>query len=70
MSAPDVLRRFLFEDFPVRGEIVRLEASWQAVLERHDYPPAIRAVLGEALAAAVLLASTLKFDGLLTLPGG
>lgn len=67
MSAPDVLRRFLFEDFPVRGEIVRLEASWQAVLERHDYPPAIRAVLGEALAAAVLLASTLKFDGLLTL---
>ena len=51
MSAPDVLRRFLFEDFPVRGEIVRLEDSWQAVLERHDYPPAIRAVRRDELDA-------------------
>lgn len=67
MSDGDALRRFMFEDFPVRGEIVRLEQSWQAVLEREAYPPAVRAVLGEALAACVLLASTLKFDGLLTL---
>lgn len=67
MSDGDALRRFMFEDFPVRGEIVRLEQSWQAVLEREAYPPAVRAVLGEAMAACVLLASTLKFDGLLTL---
>lgn len=67
MSGGDALRRFMFEDFPVRGEIVRLEQSWQAVLEREAYPPAVRAVLGEAMAACVLLASTLKFDGLLTL---
>lgn len=67
MSGSDVLRRFLFEDFPVRGEIVRLEDSWREVIKRHDYPPAVRAVLGEALAAAVLLASTLKFEGMLTL---
>ena len=63
----DALRRFMFEDFPVRGELVRLEESWRAVLARQDYPPAVRAVLGEAMAAAVLLASTLKFDGVLTL---
>lgn len=63
----DALRRFLFEDFPVRGEIVRLEESWRAVLERQDYPRAVRDLLGEAMAASVLLASTLKFDGLLTL---
>jgi molecular chaperone Hsp33 len=69
MSGPDVLRRFLFEEFPVRGEIVRLEDSWREVLQRHDYPPPVRAVLGEALAAAVLLASTLKFEGMLTLQG-
>lgn len=63
----DALRRFMFQDFPVRGEHVRLEESWRAVLARQDYPPAVRAVLGEAMAAAVLLASTLKFDGVLTL---
>lgn len=67
MAGTDTLRRFLFEDFPVRGEIVRLESAWRSVLERHDYPPAVREVLGEALAAAVLLASTLKFEGMLTL---
>jgi molecular chaperone Hsp33 len=67
MSSGDALRRFMFEDFPVRGEIVRLEESWRAVLERQAYPPAVRDLLGEAMAASVLLASTLKFDGLLTL---
>jgi molecular chaperone Hsp33 len=59
----DVLQRFVFEHAPIRGEIVHLDAAWRAVLERHDYPPAVRAVLGEMMAAAALLAATLKFDG-------
>jgi molecular chaperone Hsp33 len=63
----DSLRRFLFEGLQVRGEIVRLDVAWQRVLEYQDYPPAVHAVLGEALAATVLLASTLKFEGMLTL---
>jgi molecular chaperone Hsp33 len=67
MSGGDALRRFMFEDFPVRGEIVHLDRSWQAVLERQAYPPAVRELLGQAMAACVLLASTLKFDGMLTL---
>mgnify|MGYP006282884585 FL=1 len=67
MSGGDALRRFMFEDFPVRGQLVRLEQSWQEMLARQDYPPAVRSLLGEAMAACVLLASTLKFDGLLTL---
>jgi len=49
----------------VRGEIVHLEATWRAVLERHDYPPAVRALLGEMMAAAALLTATLKFGGTL-----
>ena len=35
--------------------------------EHTDYPPPVRALLGEAVAAAVLLAATLKFEGELTL---
>ncbi|HEX7031337.1 MAG TPA: Hsp33 family molecular chaperone HslO [Gammaproteobacteria bacterium] len=63
----DSLHRFLFEQMPVRGEIAHLDASWRAALEQIDYPVAVRDLLGEAMAAAVLLASTLKFDGGLTL---
>jgi molecular chaperone Hsp33 len=61
----DTIQRFLFEHAPVRGEIVHLDATWRAVLERHAYPPAVRTLLGEMMAAAALLTATLKFGGTL-----
>lgn len=67
MTERDTLHRFLFEDAGVRGELVQLDATWQAVLRRHDYPDAVRAQLGQALVASVLLAGTLKFKGSLIL---
>ena len=70
MSEPadtDVVRRFVAEHQDVRGQYVRLGAAWLALREHGDYPPAVRQLLGEATCAAVLLASTLKFDGELTL---
>ncbi|MDR2195058.1 MAG: Hsp33 family molecular chaperone HslO, partial [Gallionellaceae bacterium] len=66
-SHSDALHRFLFEHSPVRGELVHLDSAWRAVLERHDYPSALRVVLGELMAAAVLLAATLKLKGSLIL---
>ena len=67
MLEKDSLQRFLIEHTNVRGEWVHLDATWQAVLERADYPPAVREPLGEAMAAVALLAATIKFDGSLTL---
>lgn len=67
MRDSDVLSRFVFEHAPVRGEIVHLDASFRAILERRVYPASIRTVLGEFMAAAALLAATLKFDGRLIL---
>ncbi len=63
----DRVRRFLLEEHPVRGQLVQLEAAWAALREHAAYPAPVRDLLGEATAAAVLLASTLKFDGSLTL---
>jgi molecular chaperone Hsp33 len=63
MRIHDSLQRFVFEHAPIRGEVVHLDATWRAVLERRDYPPVLRDVLGEMMAAAALLASTIKFDG-------
>lgn len=61
----DTLTRFLFEHAEVRGDIVRLDATWRAVLTRHTYPEPVRRLLGEMMAAAALLAATLKFEGAL-----
>lgn len=63
----DFIQRFHFSESPVRGELVQLSATVEAVLERHAYPERVQALLGEAIAAAVLLASTLKFEGSLIL---
>jgi molecular chaperone Hsp33 len=63
----DTLNRFIFEDTNVRGEVVHLDATWHAVLERHRYPPVVRDLLGEALAAAALLVTTIKSSSSLTL---
>jgi len=67
MEARDVLQRFLFEHTAVRGEIVQLDAAWREVLGRHDYPPGVRRLLGEMMAAAALLSATLKFSGAMTM---
>ena len=61
----DSLMRFLFDQAPVRGEVVSLDQTWQEVLQRHDYPPLLQALLGELMAAVALLSATLKFDGAL-----
>lgn len=67
MANRDRLQRFLFENLPIRGELAQLDLAWRTALGRRAYPPAVRQVLGEAVAAAVLLSATIKFDGLLTL---
>lgn len=66
-SGQDTVRRFLIENQPVRGQWVRLGSTWRELRANGKYPPPVRALLGEAVAAAVLLAATLKFRGRLTL---
>jgi molecular chaperone Hsp33 len=61
--SPDSLQVFVFDGTPVRGEIVTIRDSWQAILARKDYPPAVKKLLGDLVAAGVLLCGTLKFNG-------
>lgn len=67
MMQGDILQRFVLERTNVRGELVHLDATWRAVLERQNYPAAVRDLLGEAMAAAGLLAATVKTRGSLIL---
>lgn len=59
--------RFLFEEADIRGETVHLDSAYREIVEAHEYAPAVRQLLGEFLAAAVLLSTTLKFEGKLVL---
>ena len=61
------VRRFHVEGGSVRGVWTRLDGPWQQVCSRRTYLEPVRSVVGESLAAGVLLAATLKFRGLLTL---
>lgn len=65
MPSQDVTQRFIFEHSDVRGELVSLNDSYHEILARHPYPEPVKALLGEMLAAAVLLSTAIKFDGLL-----
>ena len=67
MIERDTLHRFLIERTHVRGEWVHLDATWDALRARANYPEAVRSLLGEALAATALLSATIKFSGSLTL---
>jgi molecular chaperone Hsp33 len=63
----DLLLKFLFRDAPVRCEIVRIDDTWRRMLAHRTYPAPVTALLGEATAAALLLAANIKFRGALVL---
>jgi molecular chaperone Hsp33 len=67
MHDRDRLHRFMFEQYPIRGHLVHLDAAWRALIEHREYPAPIRDTLGEAVAASLLLAATIKFEGVLSL---
>ncbi|WP_296948483.1 Hsp33 family molecular chaperone HslO [uncultured Massilia sp.] len=62
-TSKDILQKFIFDNAAVRGELVEISNAWREIQSRHDYPKAVRALLGEMVAAAALLSANLKFDG-------
>jgi molecular chaperone Hsp33 len=54
------VQSFLLESQGIRGALVRLNETWQQVTAQHTYPSEVRRLLGESVAATVLLANGLK----------
>ncbi|MDX1636189.1 MAG: Hsp33 family molecular chaperone HslO [Marinobacter sp.] len=67
MASQDQFQRFIFEDSQVRGAWVRLADSYREIASQASYPTVVRQLLGESLAASVLMSGTLKFEGTLSL---
>jgi molecular chaperone Hsp33 len=63
----DLVQPFRLDPFALRGRLVRLGPTVDRILSQHDYPDPVAAILGEAVALAVVLAGALKYDGVFTL---
>lgn len=63
----DALAQYLFAGHAVRAALVDISSGLEAMLGQRDYAAGVRQLVGEALAAAPLLASHLKFEGRINL---
>ncbi len=59
----DVALPFAVEPLDVRGRVVRLGPSVDAILARHGYPAPVARLLGEAAALTALMGAALKLEG-------
>jgi len=62
----DLQLRFLLPTAGVRGVVVQLQDTWQAIAQRAEYPQVVAELLGEALAAAALFTGHAKVNGRLS----
>jgi molecular chaperone Hsp33 len=62
-SADDTILPFEVAALESRGRVVRLGAALDTILRRHDYPPPVTKLLGQAIVLTVMLGSVLKFEG-------
>ncbi|MCX7121522.1 MAG: Hsp33 family molecular chaperone HslO [Gammaproteobacteria bacterium] len=67
MLNTDSVQKFLLENRDVRGVIVRLTESYQAILKQHNYSAIVQQRLGEVLVASALLVETIKLNGRMTI---
>src|ERR1700728_647224 len=59
----DAALRFEVAALDLRGRLTRLGSALDEILTKHDYPPPVGRLLGEAIVLTTLLGSSLKFDG-------
>lgn len=67
MKKPDRMRRFIFDENPIRGQHISLDASWQQIVAQSKAEGIALTLLGHALTAAALLVETLKINGSVSL---
>jgi molecular chaperone Hsp33 len=66
-TTPDNVLPFQLDALGVRGRLVRLGPTLDAIIERHGYPLAVARPLAEAMVLCATLATSLKYDGIFTL---
>src|SRR5271154_4699822 len=62
----DLVQPFQLESSALRGRLVRLGPALDLILHQHAYPPAVAALLAEAIVIASALGTSLKYEGVFT----
>ncbi len=62
-TSHNFVRPFLFEHLDIRGAIVRLRETWQALQYNRAYPAPVARLMGEMSAVTALIAANLKQPG-------
>lgn len=62
----DLVQTFQLESSPLRGRLVKLGPALDLILHQHAYPPAVGALLAEAITIASALGAALKYEGVFT----
>ncbi len=60
-------RRFTLENLDIRGQVVRLDDAWRALMLGRDYPADVTRYFGELATVAVMVGTGLKHPGRITL---
>lgn len=63
LAGDDKVVPFEVAALDIRGRAIQLGPMLNAILDRHDYPAPVAALLGQAVVLTVLLGTSLKFDG-------
>lgn len=63
----NVVQPFRLEKTSIRGRMVRMGSVLGQMMEQHNYPPPVSALLSEIVTLGLLLSGMLKFDGVFTL---
>ncbi|MFV0625834.1 MAG: Hsp33 family molecular chaperone HslO [Alphaproteobacteria bacterium] len=63
----DTCTSFHLDNGAFLGKLIRLDDTINTLLEKHKYPDQVAAVVAEFTSLAVLLSSSMKYDGLFTL---
>src|SRR5438552_17664021 len=59
----DAVLPFEVDALDLRGRLTRLGPALDDLLAKHDYPPSVAKLLGEAIVLTTLLGSSLQFEG-------
>ncbi|MEM7465177.1 MAG: Hsp33 family molecular chaperone [Pseudomonadota bacterium] len=63
LAGDDRVVPFQVSPLDIRGRAIQLGPMLNSILDRHDYPAPVAALLGEAIVLTVLLGTSLKFEG-------
>ncbi len=63
----NVIQPFSLEKSNVRGRMVRLGSTLTDIMQKHDYPAPVSALLSEMVTLCLMLSAMIKYDGVFSL---